>query len=36
MDYCKNLVDYFDDTEYIEKIKNKVNNYVILYAIYDD
>ena len=37
MDYCnENLVDHLDDIEYIEKIDNKVNNYVISYAICDN
>ena len=37
MDYCnKNLVDHLDDTEYLEKIENEVNNYVIRYTICDD
>ena len=37
IDYCnENLVNYLDDTEYLEKIENKVNNYVILYVIHDD
>ena len=30
------LVDHLDDTEYLEKIENGVNNYVIRYTICDD
>ena len=37
IDYCiENLVDRLDDTEYLEKIENEVNNYIIPYIIYDD
>ena len=37
MDYSdENLVDHLDDTEYLKKIKNDVNNHVNPYAIYDD
>ena len=37
IDYCdENLIDSLDDNEHLEKIKNKVNNYVNSYAIYDD
>ena len=34
MDYCdENSVDRLDDIEYLEKIDNKVNNYVNLYIL---
>ena len=37
MDYCnENLMYHLNDTEYLKKIKNKVNNYVNSYNIYDD
>ena len=32
----KNLVDPLDGIEYLEKIENEVNNYVLPYAICDD
>ena len=31
--YNENLMDHLDDTEYLKKIENKVNNYIIPYAI---
>ena len=34
--YDENLVDHLDDTKYLKKIKNKVNNYVNPYVICDD
>ena len=35
--YCdENSVDRLNDTKYLEKIENEVNNYVNPYAIYDD
>ena len=37
IDYCnENQVDRLDNTEYLEKIENKVNNYVHPYVICDD
>ena len=37
IDYCdENIMDHLDGTGYLEKIANKVNNYVNSYAIYDD
>ena len=37
IDYCnENLVNYLNHTEYLEKIENEVNNYVIPYTICDD
>ena len=36
-DYCdKNSTDRLDDTKYLEIIESEVNNYVNLYAIYDN
>ena len=34
--YNENPINHLDDTEYIEKIDNKVNNNVDLYTAYDD
>ena len=35
--YCdENLVNHLDGTKYLEKIKNKVNNYINLYTVCDD
>ena len=37
LDYChENLVNYLDDSEYLEKIDNEVNNYVNPYVICDN
>ena len=36
-DYCdKNPIDRLDNTEYLEKIENEVNDYVNSYFICDD
>ena len=37
IDYCnENPINRLNDTEYLENIKNKVNNYINLYIIYND
>ena len=34
--YNQNLIDQLDDTKYLKKIENEVNNYVILYVMCND